>query len=233
MNPYLPMTSALVALIMGLLVMDQFFAYRKPYQLVWGLSLLVYFVGAGCEFLAGKYGVSLGLFRTWYLFGVFYGGVYLGVGMLYLLMPRRIVHVILGVVLAVSAFAAYMVFSAKLDIHAIHALSGSFMPSNVRNLTPAFNGFGVLALVGGGLYSLWVYIRRRTMGRRALSNAVIAVASILPAIGGIAMESGASPDVFYALELLAIIVFSVGFLISREVFVSYRVPFIHGWRRAR
>ena len=233
MSPYIPLTSALVALIMALLVLDQFLAHRKSYQLVWGLALLLYFVGAGCEFIAGKYGVNLELFRTWYLFGVFYGGGYLGVGMLYLLMPRRIVHAILGVVLAASVFAAYMVFSVKLNIHAIHALSGSFMPSNVRSLTPIFNVFGTVALVGGGLYSLWVYIKRKTLGRRAVSNCVIAVASILPAIGGIAMKNGASPNVFYVLELMGIVIFSIGFLISRDVFVSFRVPFIHGLRREK
>src|SRR5271157_2115264 len=107
MNPYLPLASSLIALIMGLLVLDQYFAYRKSYQLVWGLSLLLYFVGAGCEFIAGKYGTNLGLFRTWYLVGVFYGGVYLGLGMLYLLMPRKIVNVIMGIVLVASAIAAY------------------------------------------------------------------------------------------------------------------------------
>jgi hypothetical protein len=224
MNPNLPLASSLIALVMSLLVLMQWFRNRKSYQLVWGLSLLLYFVGAGCEFIAGKYGTNLGLFRTWYLTGVFYGGVYLGLGMLYLLMPRKIVNVIMGIVVIASVIAAYAVFTVKLNGTAIQYLSGHFMPDSVSKFTPVFNYFGTVALFGGGLYSLWMFFRTKTLGRRALSNCIIAVASLLPAIGGMEMANGAAPDVFYRLELLAIILFSIGFLVSRDIFSSYRVP---------
>jgi hypothetical protein len=232
MNPYLPLASSLISLVMAVLVLGQYFAHRKSYQLVWGLSLILYFIGAGCEFIAGKFGTNLAIFRTWYLTGVYFGGVYLGLGMLYLLMPRKVVNIITIVLLLASAFATYLVLKASLNANAIHYLSGHFMPNSVSRYTPIFNYFGTIALFGGGLYSLFMFIRRRGSGTRAVSNIFIAVASLLPAIGGMQMARGAAPDVFYELELAGIILFSIGFLISREVFVSFKLPFVQKARAA-
>jgi hypothetical protein len=105
------------------------------------------------------------------------------------------------------------------------------MPQGIRLMTPAFNTFGTVALVGGAIYSAWVYWRRKIMPHRVISNILIAVGAILPAVGGTHMRLGGGLPLFYIFELVGIIIIFIGFLRSREVFGLYRFPLIHGFRR--
>ena len=156
---------------------------------------------------------------------------YLGMGTIYLLTPRRVAHTFMVILLVASFYAAFRVFSASIDLSTLHHLSGSAMPQGVRLMTPFFNIFGTVALVGGAIYSAWVYWRRRSMPHRVFSNLLIAVGALLPALGGTLMRFGASPTIFYLLELLGVVIIFVGFLGSREVFGLYRIPLIHGFRK--
>ncbi len=99
-------------------------------------------------------------------------------------------------------------------------------------MTPFFNTFGTVALLGGAIYSAWVYWRRRFMPHRALSNALIAVGAMLPALGGTLSRFGLSSATAHALlVVLGVIIIFIGFLRSREVFGFYRFPLIHGLGR--
>lgn len=227
----IPLASAAVSLVFALIVLDQFFARRKPYQLVWAIGLLMYFISTGTEFWVGLWGLNEAVYRLWYLFGAIFVAAYLGMGTLYLLTRRRVAHIIMVVLLALSLYATVKVFTVSLDLSTLHYLTGSAMPQSVRLLTPFFNTFGTFALVGGALYSSWVYWRRRLMPHRVLSNILIAIGAILPAFGGTTMRLGGSPQLFYILELLGIIIIFIGFLRNREVFGLYRFPLIHGLNR--
>ena len=98
-------------------------------------------------------------------------------------------------------------------------------------MTPFFNIFGTILLVGGALYSAWLYWKRRVMPYRVIANVLIAVGAIFLALGGILMRFNMSLTAFYLLELLGIITIFIGFLRSREVFALYRLPLIHGFQR--
>ena len=152
-------------------------------------------------------------------------------GTLYLLTPRRVAHIIMGILLVASLYAAFRVFTASIDLSTLRHLSGQAMPQGVRLMTPFFNTFGTVALVGGAIYSAWVYWQRRLMLHRVVSNILIAVGAMLPAVGGAGMRAGWPLWLFYVLELLGIVIIFIGFLRSREVFGLYRVPLIHGFRK--
>jgi len=98
-------------------------------------------------------------------------------------------------------------------------------------VTPFFNAFGTIALVGGAIYSAVVYRRRRTMPHRVVSNILIAVGAILPAFGGIHFRFVGTPELFYIFEFVGIVVIFAGFLRSREVFGLYRFPLVHGFKK--
>ena len=152
-------------------------------------------------------------------------------GTLYLLVRRRTAHTIMAILLAASVYATFRVFAASIDLGGLQVLSGTAMPQGIRLMTPAFNTFGTVALVGGAIYSAWVYWRRKIMPHRVISNVLIAVGAILPAVGGTHMRLGGGLPLFYIFELLGIIIIFIGFLRSREVFGLYRFPLIHGFRR--
>lgn len=231
MNIILPLTSSIVALVFAVTVLDQFFARRKPYQIVWAISLFMYFISTGTEFWAEMWGLNQAVYRLWYLFGAIFVAAYLGMGALYLLARRRVAHVIMTILLIASLYAIFRVATASIDLSTIQHLSGSAMPQTVRLMTPFFNIFGTVALVGGALYSAWIFWRRRIMSHRVISNILIAVGALLPAFGGTLMRFGGPLTTFYLLELLGIIIIFIGFLRSREVFGFYRFPLIYGFGR--
>lgn len=232
MNIALPLASTIVSLVFAVTVLDQFLARRKPYQLVWTIGLFMFFIGTGCEYWTGTRGLSKTVYQLWYLFGATLVAAYLGMGTLYLLTPPRVAHIIMTLLLAASIYATFNVFNVSLDPRAIHYLSGRFMPQGVRAMTPFFNTFGTVALVGGAIYSALVYWRRRLMPHRVVSNVLIAVGALMPALGGTLMRFGIrSMTPFYALELLGIVLIFIGFLRNREVFGLYRFPLIHGFSK--
>ena len=227
----LPLVSSIISLIFALSLLDQFFARRKPYQLIWTVGLLMYFISTGTEFWIEAWGLNEVAYRLWYLVGAMFVAAYLGMGTLYLLTPRRVAHIILVVLLLSSLYAVFRVLTASTDLSSLHNLSGQAMPQGVRLMTPFFNTFGTIALVGGAIYSALIYWRRRIMPYQMISNILIALGAILPAFGGTLMRFGGSLSVFYLLELFGIMIIFTGFLRSREVFGLYRFPLIRGFGR--
>lgn len=231
MSGVLPLFSSLVALAFALAVFDQYLDRRRPYQLVWSFGLLAYFMSTGAEFYTATWGVSGPAYRLWYMFGAVFTAAYLGMGTLYLLLPRRAAHIIFALLTIGSLLAIYKVAAAPLSLGELTpgaTLSGAAFPrgwAGPRLLTPFFNSFGTLALVGGAVYSALAFYRRRAMPWRVTSNILIAVGAMLPAMGGSMARLG-SPQYLYASELLGIVVIFAGFLRSREVFGVYRVPFV-------
>ncbi|MDO8491667.1 MAG: hypothetical protein Q7T04_06610 [Dehalococcoidia bacterium] len=234
MNAVIPAISSLVSLVFAVLVLDQYMARRKPHQLVWALGLGMYFVSTGTEFLTEVGGLNPATYRLWYLFGAVFVAAYLGMGTAYLLLPRRIAHTIMALLVIASVYAAVQVAAASIDWSQLPksgpVLTGKALPQSVRLITPFFNVFGTVALVGGALYSCWVFIRRHILCHRVVSNILIAVGAIMPAVGGTASRLEQF-NLIYVLELVGIVVIFAGFLRSNEVFGAARMPVVHWFDR--
>ncbi len=228
---YIPLISAIVSFVFALAVLDQYFARRRPYQLIWAIGLFMYAISTSTEFWVGAWGLNVTVYRLWYLFGAIFVAAYLGMGTLYLLVRRRTAHTIMAILLAASLYATIRVFAASIDLGGLQVLSGTAMPQGIRLMTPVFNTFGTVVLVGGAIYSAWVYWRRKILPHRVISNVLIAAGAILPAVGGTHMRLGGGLPLFYIFELVGIIIIFIGFLRSREVFGLYRFPLIHGFRK--
>lgn len=225
-----PLISCIISFAFAVTVLDQYFARRKPYQLVWSIGLFMYFVSTGAEFWSGTWGLNETIYRLWYLFGAIFVAAYLGMGTIYLLVRRRTANIIMVILIVASVYAIFRVFSAGIDISTLQGLSGKAMPLGVRLITPFFNTFGTVALVGGAIYSAWIFWRKRILSHRVVSNILIAVGAILPALGGTLMRFWDSLNAFYLLELLGIAIIFAGFLRSREIFGLYRFPLVHGFK---
>ena len=234
MNIVVPLLACVVSLIFATIVLDQYFARRKAYQLIWAIGLFMFAISSGSAFWIEAWGLSEIAYRLWYLLGAVLVAAYLGMGTLYLLARRRTAHIIMTILLVVSAYAVFRVFAATIDLGAVSTsgLSGEAMPDEVRLLTPAFNIFGTVALMGGAIYSSWVFWRRQAMPHRVVSSILIAVGAMLPAMGGTLSRFDISSTTAHAiLILLGVIIIFIGFLRGREVFGFYRFPLIHGTKR--
>ncbi len=232
----IPLISTIVSFIFAVTVLDQYFARRQPFQLLWTIGLLMYGISAFTEFYTETYGLHLVMFRLWYFFGAICVAAFLGQGTIYLLAKRRIAHILMVILIVLSIYAAIRLFSANITLGTATSLTDKLIvvPADIGVLTGLLNIYGTVTLVGGALYSAWVFWRKRILPHRVVSNVLIALGALLPAIGGSLLRLGTSPGVsFYCLELAGVIIIFIGFLRTREVFGFFRFPLIHGFARVK
>jgi hypothetical protein len=228
---YVPLITSIISLIFAVIVLDQYFARRKPFQLLWAIGLFMYCISTFTEFWWNVIGHNEVMYRLWYLVGAILVAAYLGQGTLYLLMRRRTANIIMVILGLASVYAAIRVFTVDIDISSLTTLTGrGIMPTDIRTIiTPIFNTFGTVALVGGAVYSAYIFWRKRILPHRVVANILIALGALLPAIGGTNLSTSGSINLFFILELAGVIIMLVGFLRTKEVFGLYRFPFIHGF----
>jgi len=126
---------------------------------VWAIGLLMYCFSTFTEFWWNVYGPVEIMYRLWYLIGAIFVAAYLGQGTLYLLMRRKMAHIIMAVLGIASVYAAYRTLSVHIDISGLTELTGvGIFPTDLRTIiTPIFNAFSTLALVGGAIYSAVIF----------------------------------------------------------------------------
>jgi len=219
MNTWLPFTSCVVSFVFAFVVLRRYVRRKGRHLLLWGIGLVMYGVGGFCEGYYGAFGWHPLIFRLWYLFGAILVAAWLGQGTVYLLARRRWAHALLVVLVLGSLYGAARVFAAELDpslmtssVHTGSELSGhAIVTPGVRLLTPFFNLYGTVALVGGAVWSAWVFWRKRILLHRTIGNILIAVGAILPAFGGTFSRMGV-PGALYIGELLGALLMFAGFI---------------------
>ena len=96
-------------------------------------------------------------------------------------------------------------------MHTGSELSGhAIVSGGVRSLTPIFNLYGTATLVGGAIYSAWIFFRKRVLLHRTVGNILIAVGAIAPAFGGAFSRMGV-PAALYIGELVGAVLMFIGF----------------------
>lgn len=230
---YIPLITCIVSFIFAATVLDQYFARRKPYQLLWAIGLFMYCISTFAEFWWNVQGHVEIMYRLWYLVGAVLVAAYMGQGTLYLLIQRRKANIIMAVLGAATLYSAIRIFTVNIDISGLTMLTGvGILPVDVRAiLTPIFNAFGTFALVGGAVYSAIIFWRKRKLSHRVAANVLIAFGALLPAAGGIHLSTNGSLNLFFLLELAGVIIMLIGFMRTKEVFGLYRFPFIHGFKK--
>ena len=64
----IPLASSIVSVVFAVTVLDQFFARRKPYQLIWAIGLFMYFISFE---LLGIIIIFTGFLRSREVFGLY------------------------------------------------------------------------------------------------------------------------------------------------------------------
>ncbi len=215
---YLPFISSLISFIFAFFVLKRYQQRRKNHLLLWGIGMIFYGIGGFCEGYYGFFGWNDLVFRLWYLFGAILVAAWLGQGTVFLLAKKpwpAITMVLLGLG---SIYGLYRVFTAQLDpslmttsVHTGSELSGhAIVTSGVRSLTPLFNIYGTVTLVGGAAWSAWIFFRKRVLLHRTIGNILIAAGALAPAFGGAGSRFGI-PAALYIGELVGAILMFIGF----------------------
>jgi hypothetical protein len=216
---WLPFASTVVAVTFAVAVLLRFRRRGGLHLLFWGLGLVLYSMGTFAEFYS-TFAWSPLVFRMWYIGGALLTAAWLGQGTVYFLVRREnLAHYLaVGLILA-SAFAVAVMFATPLDESAFDSgvsLSAQYkqiMPEDalVRLLTPLFNIYGTLWLVGGAVYSAWIFWRKGVLLNRAIGNVLIAAGALAPAIGGSLSRLGTT-EFLYVSELVGVVLMFVGFV---------------------
>ncbi len=228
MQTFVALSATLVSLTFAFAVLDQFLAKRRDHLLFWAIGLFAWGVGTFAEFFFEAFGARALPFRLWYLSGGVVTAAWMGMGTVALLAGRRRwVDMLAGALILATVIAYARGLAAGVDLQVIRDaghLTGAAFPRSVRLMTPFFNVFGTIALVGGALWSAVALARRRTPGWRVQANVLIAAGSMLPALGGSFSKAG-HPEVLYFTELAGVVVIFAGFLRSQEGVRFY--PFLY------
>lgn len=220
-NTILPFSSSVISFVFAVLIFKRYLARRGTHLLIWGIGMIFYGIGGFCEAFYGATGWHDLVYRLWYLFGAILVAAWLGQGTVYLLVKPRWANLLMIVLVIGSIYGFARVFGAKLDptlmsgsLHTGSELSGqAIVTPGVRLLTPFFNLYGTLTLVGGAAYSAWIFWRKRILLHRAIGNVFIAVGAILPAFGGTFSRFGIR-GALYISEFLGAVLMFIGFIRS-------------------
>jgi hypothetical protein len=218
-NTYLPFISSAISFVFAFVVFRRYAIRKSVHLLLWGIGLVFYAIGGFCEGYYGMFGWNPLIFRLWYLFGAILVAAWLGQGTVFLLAKKKWAAWTMGILLVGSVYGLFRVFGAELDpslltesVHTGSELSGhAIVTPGVRSLTPLFNIYGTVTLVGGAIWSAWIFFRKRILLHRTIGNILIAAGALAPAFGGSFSRFGI-PGALYIGELVGAVLMFAGFI---------------------
>ena len=218
---YLPIFSTLITFIFAGSVFNRYKVKHGKHLLFWGIGLVLYGIGTLTEVIMIFTYNELAL-KLWYLCGAMLTAAWLGQGTINLLARRKGVAALLNYALiVVSLLALVLVILAPVTPAA--AIYNTALPASAQYkdiltrsgvivlLTILLNIYGTFTLVGGAIYSAYIFWRKGVLFNRMVGNILIAVGAILPALGGTFLKMGL-PDFLYLSEFLGAILMYIGFL---------------------
>jgi len=229
-NTALAAASTLMAIAFGLSTWDRWLRHRRPHELAWTIAMGLFALAALALWWAEARGWSSASFRVFFAIGAVINVPWLALGTVYLLAGPRIGAIVSRFILAFSAFAVGVVFTAPMRI----AIAPQGLPTGKEVFGPlprilAVVGSSVPAIVifGGALWSTWRILRGASPAlataavRHIYSPRLLALGNILIACGAIVLSlsgmfSGRlGADRSFALSLLVgITILFIGFLVA-------------------
>lgn len=217
---YIPILSTVVSFAFAGAVLKRYQYKKGTHLLLWGVGLTLYGLGTLSEVILA-FTFSPLVLKVWYLSGAMLTAAWLGQGTIFLLVRRRGVATGLAIFLAILSLAslglilAAPVRGAETYVTA-QAVSVQYKDILERGgaviaLTIFLNLYGTLGLVGGALYSAYIFWRKHVLAERMLGNILIAAGALLPAMAGSFVKAGLV-DWLYVSELLGVILMYVGFM---------------------
>lgn len=218
---YISIFSTIITFIFTVAVFNRYRLKGGSHLLLWGIGLALFGLGTLMEALM-LFSFSVWGLKLWYLCGAMLTAAWLGQGSLNLLVRRRGVAGSLTVILALVSLVAVILVAAApaIDVTATYnhtaPLSTQYKDILTRSgvmimMTVFLNLYGTVTLVGGALYSAFIFWRKKVLFNRMVGNILIAAGAILPAIGGSFVKAGL-PDWLYLSELAGVLLMYVGFM---------------------
>jgi len=224
-NNFLPFLSSIIMIAFAV---DVFRRYaHKPthtHLLVWGIGLTMFGIGSVAEAISAFFWNPI-VFFSWYLFGAALNAGWIGQGTVYLLVRRNWVKwltiaLVLGSVVAGILMLSIMPRLDASQFTPTKSLSDQYrfiMPEGaaVRLTTPFFNIYGLITLVGGAIYSAYLFWRKRVLPNRVIGNVLIAAGALSIGLASTLTRLGFGAFLYLG-ELIAAIAMYAGFVLASQ-----------------
>lgn len=225
-NQILPFVSTIIMLAFTISVFRRWLIRRQPHFLFWSLGLGMFGAGSFAE----SYFVILGwnsvIFFIWYLFGAVLNAGWIGHGTLLLLVRRRWTQILTGLLIVGSLVAAILMVLVMSRLDPSGFISSLPISEQYRDIlpevrdgawvrlsTPFFNIYGLVTIVGGALWSAWLFLRKRVLPNRVIGNVLIAAGALSIGFASTLTRLGYG-GYLYLGELVAAAFMYAGFLMA-------------------
>jgi hypothetical protein len=217
---YVSVLSTLVTLAFAASVFSRYLRKRGTHLLLWSIGLALYGLGTLTEAVM-MFAFSPIALKIWYLSGAMLTAAWLGEGTVHLLVRKRNVAKTLTVLLALVSLASIVLIAAApvaggASFNTSVPVSAQYRGILGRNgwiiaLTIVLNIYGSITLIGGALYSVYIFWRKHILVNRMIGNILIAAGAMMPALAGTLIKVGLA-DWLYLSEFLGAVLMYLGFL---------------------
>ena len=218
---YIPYLSTIITFVFVIAVYNRYRQRGGVHLLLWAIGLLFYGIGTLCEVILSLT-FNITVLKIWYLTGAMLTAAWLGMGTVHLLIRKgNAAKVITWVLAAVSVLAFVLVMlapviSSNYDI--ARPASEQYKEILSRSgliilLTILLNIYGTITLVGGAIYSAFLFWRKKVLANRMFGNILIAAGALSPAMGGSLLKAGYA-DMLYLSEFVGVILMYIGFILA-------------------
>ena len=182
-----PISAALISAGMAAIMLRRTFMKIRPQEIVWMLAFTMFSIAAGCQVIGDLVGWTSLLVRIYYVFGATLVVGWLGLGTWLVIVRRQwLRRAGLWVMILASGYGLGLVNLAEVDTAKLttdgwHALVSS---TPLTILTITVNSLGTLVLVGGALWSAWIFWRKGIMRQRMIGLILLAAGALTVAAGG-------------------------------------------------
>ena len=216
----LPLSVTIIGAAFAIVILNHYFAgHRRPHELMWGIAFLLFSIAAACQVFADvSHTWTPLLARIYYLTGAILNVGFLGLGTVYLLMSRRTANIALIVLLAFTALSAVILFTVPVDNTMLDQEAGWKAVASIstapRWLAAISNTLGTILVVGGALWSAYVFWRRRIMKNRMIGVLLLAAGTFSIALGGTitGITGLKNHDYLYLSMAIGVILMFIGYL---------------------
>ena len=218
---YIPYLSTIVTFAFAIAVYTRYSRRGGIHLLMWAIGLLFYGLGTLSEVIL-SFTFNAFVLKIWYLTGAMLTAAWLGMGTVHLLFRKgSAARIITWILAAVSLLALTLVLiaptvSANFDV--TRPASEQYKDILTRGgltifLTIILNIYGTITLVGGAIYSAFLFWRKKILANRMFGNVLIAAGALSPAMGGTLLKAGYT-DMLYISEFIGAILMFIGFVMA-------------------
>jgi hypothetical protein len=216
----LPLSVTIIGAAFAIVIFNHYFAgNRRPHELMWGIAFLLFSIASACQVFADVSGTwTPFLARVYYLTGAILNVAFLGLGTVYLLMSRRVANIALVITLAFTVLSTIILFMVPVDEAMLGQEAGWKAVASIsaapRWLAAIANTVGTILVVGGALWSAYVFWRKRIMKNRMIGVLLLAAGTFTIALGGTitGITGLKNHDYLYLSMAVGVVLMFVGYL---------------------